>query len=254
MKDTFAGANIKGTPSMKAPSVMHDMRLLMNIAGVFVVQEFKWKWYWRVAGALMTTLWGSFPSTKDGLGNPIKGAQAIFWERKTWKKLRTFSYPAFEFSEPNAGIMDNRWIRAVLLKNKKGLFTSWFLTTHFVVGGDELGDGPQRKKFMQQNIDRLDYVLDRLQNTGYPICGELDANIHKGTWAYAEFMSMMHKHGATFHGDKGVEFSFTINGRHGTYSNVIPSVIPTSKLKTDHEVRVLNFTGIPRDRDGRKIT
>lgn len=248
MKATFAGANIKGTPSMKAASVVHDMRLLMKTASVFVVQEYKWKWYWQAASALAGVLWGSFPGVKTGISAPIVGAQAIFWKRALWLKVHTFSYPAFNFREDNAGIMDNRWIRAVLLKSKKNGFTAWFVTTHFVVGGDEMSDGPQRKEFMQQNINRLDHVLEKLQNTGYPIMGELDANIHKGTWAYAEFMSMMHKHGAKFHGELGVEYSFTINGRFGTFTGVDASVIPTSKLKTDHEVRVLDFFGTPREK------
>lgn len=249
MKATFAGANIKGTPSMVAASVAHDMRLLMTIATVFVVQEFKWKWYWKVASTLMNVRWASFPSVKLGLGAPIAGANAVFWKRSVWKKLKTFSYPAFNFALENAGIMDNRWFKAVLLKNKKGLFTSWFLTSHFVVGGDEIQDGDLRNEFMRQNIDRLDYVLTQLQNTGYPIAGELDANIHKGSWAYGEFMAMMRKHGATFHGELGVEYAFTINGRFGTFTEVEPSIVPTSKLKTDHEVRVLDFTGTPRGKE-----
>lgn len=246
MKSTFAGANIKGTPSMTARSVAHDMTLLMRTAGVFVVQEFKWKWYWKVAGILMAAAWGSFPGKTNGLGHPILGAQAIFWKRSLFTLVDTFSTPAFDFGLDNAGIMDNRWIRAALLKRKRDLFTAWYLTTHFVVGGDEAGDGPLRKKFMKQNIHRLDHVLTKLQNSGFPIIGELDANIHRGTWAYEEFIAMLRKHGATLHGEHGVEYAFTINGRYGTFTEVIPDVIPTSKLKTDHEVRVLYWNGTPR--------
>jgi|SRR5215216_4414578 len=245
MKATFAGANIKGTPSMKAPAVKHDLNVLRRIADVFVVQEFKWTWYWTTMVGVLVG-WSSYPSHFLGTVRPIEAANAIFWKRKLFKKLKTFSRPAFDFDLDNAGIMDNRWIKAVLLQSKLDKFTAWYLTTHFVVGGDEITDSPRRRRFMGQNIERLDEVLEILQNSGYPICGELDANIHKDTWAYQNLMSVLRAHGAKVHGQHGVEYAFTINGRHGTWTDVKPSVIPTSQLKTDHEIRVLDWTGKER--------
>lgn len=249
MKATFAGANIKGTRAMPNASVRHDLDIVQNASDVFVVQEFKWSSYWKVFATLMGVAWASFPGKTRSLLRPVEGAQAIFWKKKLFKKLKTFSHPAFNFDLDNAGIMDNRWIRAVLLQDRQDRFTSWYLTTHFVVGGDQAFDGPKRKEFMKQNINRLDHVLTKLQNTGYPICGEIDGNIHKGSWAYALFMEMMHTHGATFHGELGVEYAFTINGRFGTFNKVVPTVIPTSRLKTDHEVRVLEFVGTRRGKE-----
>lgn len=247
MKATTAGANIKGTPAMSAASVKHDLRVIKMIADIFVVQEFRWPWYWRVF-SLYLKGWASFPGHKKGIASPTAGAQGIFWKRRLFKLVGRYSRPAFNFALDNAGIMENRWIRGALLKSKKDGFTAWYVSTHFVVGGDEARDGPRRKEFMSQNIDALSRALTYMQRTGFPIMGELDANIHKNSEAYGEFMDMMRKHGATFHGELGVEYAFTINGRRGTWTKVKPDTIPTSQLKTDHEVRVLHWTGEVRDR------
>lgn len=245
MKGTFAGANIRSNPKMNVASVRHDFKILMAKADVFVVQEFTLRFYWAAIAALAKINWASYPGIKSALAHPTRGGQAIFWKRALFEKLTSYSFPAFDFEKDHAGIMDNRWIHAVLLKNKRGKFASWYLTTHFVVGGDAATDSSRRKEFMAENIDRLDHVLSVLERSGYAIMGEIDGNIHKNTWAYSSFMSVMNKHRATLHGDLGVEYSFTIPGQTTHYTDVSPSIIPTSSLRTDHEVRVLDWKGVP---------
>lgn len=242
MKATFAGANIKGTPSMRASSVRHDLKRLRKETDVFGVQEFKWIWYWRVVTALLVN-WRTYPSKRKGILHPVNGAQAIFWKRRLFRRIRAHGAPAFDFSFSSRGIMNNRWIRAVLLEAREDKFRAWFLSTHFVVGGDNSKDGPRRKEFLHQNITALNDTLTVLRRTGYPIMGEIDANIHRGTWAYDEFMEMMNRHGAKFHGHHGVEYSFTIDGPKGKFTRVKSRVIPSNELRTDHEVRVLDWSG-----------
>lgn len=248
MRIDFVGANIKGTPAMPASSVSHDLRVLRRVADVFVVQEFRWKWYWLAISSALVG-WASYPSRAVGIAAPNNGAQAIFWKRRLFKKLKSYCEPAFNFNLDNAGIMENRFVRGVLLNFRKDGFIAWYLSTHFVVGGDEHTDSIRRRNFMKQNIAALDKALTYMQNSGYPIMGEIDANIHKYSEAYSDFMSMMRRHGATFHGELGVEYAFTINGRYGTWEHIRPDTISTSQLKTDHESRVLHATGKVRERN-----
>jgi hypothetical protein len=240
---TFAGANIKGTPSMPRRKVRHDLKKLKRRADVFGVQEFTWTWYWKAATALLAAVWGSVPSFSKGVARPILGAQGIFWKRKLFKRLDSFIQPSFDFRVDTSGIMNDRWLRAVLLKVRSHAFAGWFLSGHFVVGGDEDGDGPVRKELLAQNIAYLDRALTELLATGYPVMAELDCNIHRGTWAYARLMDVLEKHGATVHGTHGVEFSFTCPAAKGRFIRVKASNIPTSELETDHEVRVLDWVG-----------
>lgn len=242
MKGTFAGANIKGTPSMKAWRVRKDLKTLRKRADVIGLQEFKWKWYWRVLGLLLPG-WSSHPGKAKGLAHPVLGAQAVIWKRKLFKRVKVYTREGFDFAMDNSGIMDNRWIRAALLESREDGFTAWFLSTHFAVGGDRHGSAPRRRAFLDDNMVQFDAALADLRRTGYPIMGELDANIHRGTPAYIEFMKVLRHHGATVHGEHGVEFSFTIPGRHGEFVRVQPSRIPPSQLETDHEVRVLEWFG-----------
>ena len=242
--NTWAGANIKGTPAMKAKHVRHDLKVLRQSTDVFGVQEFKWRWYWQVAVTMLQmTGWAGWPGFKAGKRRPVVGAQAIFWKRKLFKRIKGYSDPAFDFKVDTSGIMENRWIRGALLRRRADAFTAWFLSAHFVVGGDNAGDGPTRKMLMQQNIAALDRALAHMRKTGYPIMGELDANIRPGTWAYPLFMKMLNKHGATLHGELGIEYSFTIPGRYGRFTKVRPSRISPDRLRTDHEVRVLDWEG-----------
>lgn len=245
MKGTFAGANIKGTPSMKGWRVRKDLRTLRGKADIIGLQEFKWEWYWRVLAALLVR-WSTHPGKARGLAHPVLGAQAILWKRKLFKRVQVYTREGFDFRMENGGIMDNRWIRAVLLQARQDLFTAWYLSTHFAVGGDRADSPVRRKEFLRNNLFQLDQALADLRRTGYPIMGSLDANIHRGTWAYAQFMRIMEHHGATVHGEHGVEYSFTIPGRHGEFVDVQPSRIGTDQLETDHEVRLLRWVGHAR--------
>lgn len=242
MKGTFAGANIKGTPSMKAWRVRKDLKTIRRKADVIGLQEFKWRWYWRVVGLLLVN-WSSWPGKTKGLAHPVLGAQAVLWKRKLFKRVRVYTREAFDFAMDNGGIMDNRWIRAALLRAREDGFTAWFLSTHFAVGADKSGSSERRKAFLRSNLRELDKALADLRRTGYPIMGELDANIHRGTWAYRELMNILLHHGATVHGEHGVEYAFTIPGRKGEFTEVNASRIGTSQLETDHEVRLLRWVG-----------
>ena len=245
MKGTFAGANIKGTPSMKAWRVRKDLRLLRRKADVIGLQEFKWAWYWRVLGALLVK-WSTHPGKARGLAHPVLGAQAILWKRKVFKGVRVYTREAFDFNMDSGGIMDNRWIRAALLCARIDGFTAWYLSTHFAVQADRDTSTARRKAFMRSNLHEFDQALADLRRTGYPIMGELDANIHRGTWAYDQFIRILEHHGATLHGEHGVEYSFTIPGRKGEFTKVRPSRITPAQLETDHEVRVLEYEGHAR--------
>ena len=233
---------------MPPAKVREDLRTIKERANVFCVQEFTWPWYWNGAIAVLDLggAWGSYPGKVKGSTNAAIRAQALFWQRKIFTRKKGYVIPAYDFDMNTGKIMRDRYVRAVLLEGKADKFTAWFLSTHFVVGGDRQNDELIRRKLMTQNIAALDKALTHLGNTGYPIMGELDANIHKGTWAYAEFMEMMTKHRAKFHGDLGVEYAFTINGKHGVFTHVDATIIPDVRLNTDHEARVLNWTGAVR--------
>jgi hypothetical protein len=248
MQFTFVGTNIKGTPAMPAAHVRHDLRKIKAVAHVFGVQEFTWPWYWRSAIAVLElgSKWSGFPNRFVGAATPSIGAQAIFWSRKKFRKVKGYAIPAYDFSVDTSGIMRNRYIRAALLEARGNKFRSWFLSTHFVVGGDNAKDGPVRKDLLRQNIANLDKALTHLVRSGYPIMGEFDGNIHKhGSWAFDELMAVLNKHDAVLHGEVGVEYAFTIDNTLGVFQNVEASTIPTSELYTDHEARVLTAVGVP---------
>lgn len=246
MRATFAGANIKGTPAMKAKHVRHDLKVLRQSCDVFGVQEFKWRWYWQAAIALLSVAgqqWSSFPGLKRGLARPSEGAQGLFWKRALFKRIQGYVAPAFDFRIDTAGIMENRFIRGALLRARADAFTAWFLSAHFVVGGDAESDGPTRKLLMRQNIAALDVALVHMRRTGYAIMGELDANVRPGTWAYVELLKVLTHHGATVHGEAGVEYMFTIPGRKSRFTKVRTSRITPAHLFTDHEIRVADWEG-----------
>lgn len=243
MKSTFAGANIKGTKAMKSSSVRHDLRLIKQKADIIGLQEFKWRSYWLVLISMLPG-WASHPGKRRSVSRPVEGAQAVVWRRRMFKKLKVYSRPAFNFKQDNAGIMDNRWFRAVLLKRRADSFAAWFLSAHFVVGGDEGSDGPRRKAFMNQNLNALDQVLHQLKAGGYPIMAEIDANIRKDTWAYDRLREILKEHDATLYGAHGIEYAFSINNDRGSFRGVTNSIISDSKLDTDHEVRLLTWDGV----------
>jgi hypothetical protein len=236
----FLGMNIKGTPAMRYEFVAHDLRVAKRKADVVVVQEFRWTWYWKALRNTLTgkdkadPLWGFSPGVKAGARNPVKGAQGAFWNRSMWKRLdtmvRLLHWGAAKISE-------NRFMRAVLLSYRGTDFVCWFFTTHFVVKGDEKRDPAKRRKMMDTDLDNMTRMLKKMVATGHPIMGQLDANIHKGSEVYDRFIAMVKAHGGKFHGDLGIEFLFTIDGRDVRIEVKDDWIVPTSEVHTDHEGR-----------------
>lgn len=242
------GANIKGTPAMPARKVLGDLRHLKGKADVIVTQEFKWGWYWRVLGALLLgvgkakEIWGSSPAYRVGRKQPVSGAQAVLWKRALWKRIDTRKVLLMS---GHAGISEHRYIRAVLLEDRLTGLRCWFLSTHFVVGGDGPNDGPIRQRLLDSNVARLDAFLASLERTGDPIWGEIDANIHAGTLEYRQFVVMLNKHNAKIHGAHGVEYLFTIDNREAkvvvTKNWTVQPKAHGGPLWTDHESRGTDF-------------
>ena len=233
----FLGMNIKGTPSMRQSKVEHDLDIAKAKADVLVVQEFRWPWYFSAAKKVMSSAeiaWGTSPGVNHGYVRPVAGAQGVMWLRERFKRLRTRHALAHAGV---AGVSESRFLRACLLRDRETGIKGWFGTTHFVVGGDEFTDSNRRKAIMAGDLIALDKFLTGLKRGGHPILFQLDANIHKGSWAYAEFMRILRKHGATVHGEHGVEYLFTINGRKAQVEVRNDWIIPTSRLETDHEGR-----------------
>lgn len=241
----FAGLNIKGTPAMSGRKVRHDLRVAKNHASVVVLQEFRWPWYWRSANRVLNRAkkwrnrWASSPSYADGLARPVFGAQAVLWKRKPWKRRDTKQRV---LHDGEAGISETRRLRACLLEDRESGLAAWFGTTHFVVGGDNDGDGPVRRRMLQENMDRLDEFLADLVATGHPVVFQLDANIRASSDTYRQFRAMLAKHRAVLHGNKaGVEYLFTINAKKARVQVDKAWQIPTSALHTDHEGRGITF-------------
>lgn len=237
---TFAGANICGNPEMNKGAVRHDMKIIVAIAHVIGLQEFEWKPYWKLVFAWLSIKWGSFPAARLGLTHPVQGAQGLLWRKRLYKQVQTYLHPLFDFKLPHAGISDDRWIRAVLLEDIVTKLRCWYASTHFIVHGDDAKPGSERYKLMQQCLVALEDLIIFLQSTGEAFVIEFDGNIHQGTWAYRELMHIFEIHHCITHGDLGVEFLVT---GAGDKTNVVVDrvfTIPTSRLKTDHEVRCIN--------------
>lgn len=232
------GANIKGTPSMRGSKVAADLKVISKKADVIVLQEFKWDWYWRVLGRVLAAYWGSWPGRKIGVARPVDGAQGILWRRKIWKKIDTRKRLLMR---GRARISEHRYLRAVLLEDRLTGLRCWFMSTHFVVGGDEKGDSELRKQILRSNIAMLGAFLDKLAATGEPVWCELDANIHQGSEAYPLFMEMVKEHNLKIHGKHGVEYVLTGDGRDTDIVVVRDWEIGVGQLNTDHEVRGTNF-------------
>lgn len=238
---SFGGANIKGTPPMPAAFVRSDLRKLRRRLDIIALQEFRHRWYWTVLVALFGR-WSSFPSPARALREPVYGGQGLLWKRSVVRRAASLVVPAFDFSLDNSGIMENRWIRAVLLEDCRTLLQCWYVSTHFVVGGDQAGDGARRQQFLRQNLHALDKVLTRCRRSGEPVVLELDANIHYGTWAYAALMAVVEKHHGRVVGAKGVEYLVVFDGLH-TRVVVDDAYVISPKaagLHTDHEVRCID--------------
>lgn len=236
----FAGANIKGTPAMKAWQVLHDLRVLQTHADVAVVQEFKWPWYWRAFHQLLGGRWAATPTWRDGLGHPIVGAQPVFWRRQIFKRLETRMRI---LHNGRAGISDDRWLRAVLLAEKAALtLAAWYAGTHNVVGADSAGDGEVRKRMLyQEDLPHLDEFLDDLLATGYAVVLELDANVHKGSAAYDDLLEIFRRHGGRIVGAHGVEYLVVFDGTKTKVQVLDDWIVPTTQLETDHESRGITY-------------
>lgn len=227
---------------MRARAVRADLHALRERADVVMLQEFKWPWYWSAASRVLgARKWASAPGFAAGLRASVRGAQGIMWHRRVWRRVDSRTWPAFDFDVDTSGIMENRWIRAVLLEDRRTSQRCWFLSTHFVVGGDRLDDGPVRRALLADNMRRIGSALAALASTGHPIVGELDANIARNSAAYRAWASVLASHGATVHGAHGVEYLFTVDGITTTVEPVDSWTISTDDLNTDHETRGLTF-------------
>lgn len=235
----FVGANIKGTPAMPAKAVAEDLEVVRRHASVAVLQEFRWPWYWRTARKALQRLrkadpWRSAPGFAQGMLKPVLGAQAVMWRSGRWKR-RDVEHDLLH--DGMAGISEDRYLRAALLEDRETTLRAWFGTTHFVVGGDERTDGPQRKMILEHDLQRLTMFLRRLKATGHPVVMQADLNIHPGTWAYLELMQILTALGARVVGEHGVEFVIVIDGRDVDVEVRRSWTIGTRRLNTDHEIR-----------------
>lgn len=238
----FFGANIKGTPAMRGKAVEHDLEVLLAAAAsVFVVQEFRWRWYWLRAALVLVKRqprgerWGSSPNMAAGLARPVRGAQAVFWRRSVWRRIETRHRL---LHTGHAGISESRYIRAVLLEHKATGLRVWVWTTHYVVGGDNASDGPLRRMIFGEDMLVTERFLRRLLETGHPVLGEMDGNVRKGSSAYGDFIAMLARLDLEVVGDHGVEWLLAGNGDDGEEVQVLREwIIPTGLLETDHEVR-----------------
>jgi hypothetical protein len=242
----FAGTNERGNPPMRKEAVKADMEHLMKHFDSLVVQEFRWDYYWDALGELFNkpgNRWASYPGVKRGKRTPVSSGQPNLWNGAIFTREKskvTLSHLG------RAGISESRWFRASLLSHKASLLKHWEVGGHFVVGGDQDGDGPKRKKMLRKNIRRFVRFLRKLKKTGHAIIGQLDANIRKGGWAYRLWISEMMKVGARFHGELGIEYLFTIPGTDGTEIKVRNTfrILPKrhgGPLFTDHETRGIEY-------------
>jgi len=240
------GANIRGTPRMSAPKVYEDLTTLRSIGDVGVVQEFKMDYYWRQAYRVLIKRtkggWNTSPHYRKSFADPVLGAQAVFWNRRVWKKITTRK---MLLHGETPGISNDRYLRATLLEDRETGLRCWFGTTHFVVGGDRANDEPKRRKMLKDNISRLDMFLKRLERTGDPIWFNLDANIAQNSEAFNRFDKMLRCHGARYVGEKGIEYTFVIDSYDTaievTGASRIRPKAKGGRLNTDHEARITRF-------------
>jgi len=234
---------------MSAARVSSDLREIDRSFDSAVVCEFKWDYYWGRAKAILGAEreWEANPSYNRGKARPVASAQASFWRNDIFDKRRGKTALCHI---GHAGISEMRLIRGTLLNHIDSGIKHWEVVTHFVVGGDEDGDGPKRKRILRANIRRFVRFLKRLKRTGHAIIGQLDANIHKGTWAYREFMKRMKEVDARFYGELGVEYLFVIDGKDVDVKVGKPIVIlPKWRggvLETDHEARGFQYRLVQR--------
>lgn len=241
----FLGMNIKGTPPMPATSVAHDLRVAQEHTDILVGQEFRHRWYWRVAKRVMGKRWGSSPGYRRGTLAPVAGAQPVFFRRSVFKGGRTLTRLLHWGA---AKISENRFQRAkrIDVRGYDG-FSLWAYTTHCVVKGDEHSDPKVRRDMLAGDLKRLDRFLTKLVRTGLPVLGQMDANIRKGSASYDDLMRILKRHGATVYGVHGVEYLFVIDGREIEVEVSKHWTVSTDDLKTDHEGRGLTFRLVRRN-------
>lgn len=247
----FGGANIKGTPAMPAADVAHDLKVLKRHLDVFVVQEFRWPWYWRAFHATLLDTFAAFPTWIHGLARPGSGAQANFWRRSKFRKEESHTRL---LHQGRAKISETRWIRGTKLAVKAtgpsrwDAIHLWVVSTHFVVGADEAGDGEIRKHMLfDEDIPHLrDFLGQIIGISWFPVILEIDANIHRSSPAFPAFAAIIREAGGRFVGPLGVEYIAVFDGIKSARDGLTPRVvvdevwsIPTSELKTDHEVRCI---------------
>lgn len=240
----IGNANIKGTPAMRGWAVEHDLEVLVAAhLSAFVVQEFRWRWYWIKALLVLVKRqprgkrWACSPGFARGALRPVRGAQAVFWRRDVWRRRRTI---VRRLHDGYKKVSEPRWIRAVLLEHKATGMLVWLWSTHNVVRGDDAGDPALRRGILAGDLAVIDSTLRMLKATGHPVIGGLDANIHRGSEAYAALMAIVRRHSLEVVGDHGVEYVLVGDGEAGSEVQVkADSIIPTGMLETDHEVRVV---------------
>lgn len=251
---TFAGSNERGTPPMPGKSVRHDLKVLRDQTDSFALCEFKWDYYWEQAkaefrhgerdhnGKRSVGVWGSSPSMDRGIVAPVFSAQPNFWDRGIFRRVKS---KRALLHVGMAGISETRLIRASLLQHIATGLDHWEAVTHFVVGGDAATDSKRRKRILRKNIRRFAKFIGKLVKSGKAIIAQLDANIHKGTWAYTEFMKALAPYKPKFHGELGIEYLFTIDGRDTKIEVRRDFAIKPERyggeLKTDHEARAIVY-------------
>ena len=241
---TFIGMNIRGFPPMRTAAVARDLRTAMDNADVLVAQEFGIRRYWRKAQDLMfPNGWSSYPSYAKGIDRPRDSAQPVMWKRD---KFKLIGVRRNLLMRGVAKIANTRFLRAALLEDRETGDQVWYGTTHFVVKGDRSNHPQRRRRLLNSNIRRLVRLIEDLKETGHPIIFQLDANIHKGTDTHKRFTAIIHNLGGTFHGEQGVEFTFTIPGKTQAIKVEKAWRIPVDKLATDHEARCINYSVVKR--------
>jgi hypothetical protein len=234
----FIGANIRATPRMPNRAVRHDLRIIKARCDAFVLQEFKLRDYWIVLAAIMRKSWGTFPSKARGALRPVASGQPCGWHKRLWEAKAS---RVRLLHDGKRKISESRWLRAVLLSDRETGIRVWIGGTHFVVHGDEDHDGPIRVDMLDGNIATTEDFLSGLVQTGHPIIFELDANIHRHSDSFNEFRDMVKLLGGRFIGEKGVEYLFIIDSENTRVEVLDEWTIPTTKLRTDHEVRGITY-------------
>lgn len=250
----IAHANIRGTPKMRAEQVAEDLETIAGKAGILALVEFKWQYYWQILGRLLRIslpgvrrrrkgrpVWRTYPGLARGIAAPIFGGQMFAWKGERWKRIKAKRWLLHKGAP---GISEDRQIRHVLLADRAvqlALKVS-LIVTHNVVGGDNRGDSAQRRGILAEDIDHIVEAVRWAKRLGHPVVLMLDANIHRSSTVYREFVRrVVTELGGEIVGDAdGVEYVIVYQGSNGTTFVVDAEwEIGLGQLNTDHEVRGL---------------